>query len=54
MILFNTGGEKVFAVTLKQGENRFAQLHLSSGLYYAHILIDGKLVSKKIIVSKKE
>ncbi len=48
MIVYNAFGQQVLTTKMKAGTNRFNQSTLASGIYFLHIMVDGKVAIKKM------
>lgn len=48
IVIFNSFGQQVFTGRLRSGANRFSQTQLASGMYFLHIMVDGKVSIKKM------
>lgn len=48
LLIFNSFGQQVYTTRLRAGSNRFEQSQLADGMYFLHIMIDGKVSIKKM------
>lgn len=48
MVMFDAFGQKVFQAVLNEGNNKFNQSRLASGMYFIHIVVDGKVTVKRM------